>query len=148
MKKSVIEAWRRYKDMIADPDIPEEIFEEAREEYMQAAHPELYAPTTGERPSGHPRFFELLDELKRLHKRKNAGYAGMDNPDPLANFRESTRFGVSPFEGCLVRLSDKFVRVTNLARDSSNEQVGESLADTLMDLAAYSLIALILLEEE
>lgn len=97
---------------------------------------------------GHPRFFELLDELADTHIRKNAGYAGIDNPDPLANFRESERFGVSAFKGCLVRVSDKFIRITNLVRSKLNEQVGETLEDTLIDLAAYCLIAIILSEEE
>lgn len=97
---------------------------------------------------GHPRFFKLLDEAADLHERKNAGYAGMDNPDPLANFRECERFGVSAFKGCLVRLSDKFIRVTNLARNPENEQVGEAITDTLKDLAAYAYIAICLYEEE
>lgn len=94
------------------------------------------------------RYINLLDEMKDLHIRKNAGYSGADNPDPWANFRMAQEFGVSPFKGCLVRMSDKYIRVTNLVRSPDNEQVGESIKDTLKDLAAYSLIALCLLEEE
>lgn len=94
------------------------------------------------------RYLELLTEGADLHRRKNAGYAGADNPDPWANFRMSEAFGVSALDGCLVRLSDKYVRVTNLRRSAANEQVGESIKDTLRDLAAYSLIAICLLEEE
>lgn len=98
--------------------------------------------------NGHPRFFELLESLADTHDRKNAGYAGADNPDPLANFRTSEKFGVSAFLGCMVRLSDKFIRITNLIRDPSNERVGEAITDTLIDLAAYALIAIILWEEK
>ena len=98
-------------------------------------------------PEGTRRYLELLDELRSLHAAKNAGYSGRTNPDSWANFRQAEGFGVSALLGCLVRLSDKFARVQNLVKDPSNEQVGEKLRDTLMDLAAYSLIAICLSEE-
>jgi len=47
------------------------------------------------------RFMELLEEVKALHLAKNAGYSGIGNPDPWANFRFSKMFGVSPFIGAL-----------------------------------------------
>lgn len=94
------------------------------------------------------RYLELLEQAKTLHEKKNAGYSGADNPDPWANFRMSEAFGVSPFKGCLVRMSDKYIRVTNLVKNPKNEQVGENIKDTLFDLAAYALIAVCLLEEE
>lgn len=97
---------------------------------------------------GHPRFFQLLEEAADLHARKSAGYAGIDNPDPLANFRASEKIGVSAFKGCLIRLSDKFERVCNLARLPDNEQVGETIIDTLKDLSVYANIAICLYEEE
>ncbi len=86
--------------------------------------------------------------MERIHNAKNAGYAGADNEDALANFRMSERLGISAFMGCLVRITDKFIRITNLARKLSNEQVGESIKDTLIDLANYCLIAICLYEEE
>lgn len=94
------------------------------------------------------RYLELLEQMKTLHEKKNAGYAGMENPDAWANFRMSESFGVSAFKGCLVRMSDKYIRVTNLVKNPKNEQVGENVKDTLFDLAAYALIAVCLLEEE
>lgn len=94
------------------------------------------------------RYLELLETAKDLHINKNAGYAGADNPDPWANFRMSEAFGVNAVDGCLVRLSDKYIRVSNLRRQPSNERVGESIIDTLRDLSAYALIAVCLLEEE
>jgi hypothetical protein len=98
--------------------------------------------------SANKRFLELLDELRDTHVRKSAGYSGADNPDTWANFRLSQNFGISPFLGCLVRMSDKFARVGNLVKDSRNEQVGEGIKDTLIDLASYALIAICLLEEK
>ena len=34
------------------------------------------------------RFISLLDEIKDIHERKNAGYAG-NNEDPFINFKNS-----------------------------------------------------------
>jgi len=93
------------------------------------------------------KYLELLKKMEDLHVRKNAGYAG-HNPDAWANFRMSEAFGVPAFQGCLVRMSDKYIRVTNLVKDSSLDQVGENVKDTLMDLAGYALISICLLEEE
>lgn len=94
------------------------------------------------------KYLDLLDTMKELHQKKSAGYAGADNSDAWANFRLSQNFGVSPFLGCVVRMSDKYIRVTNLLKNPKNEQVGESIKDTLMDLASYALIAICLLEEK
>src|SRR5574338_634023 len=94
------------------------------------------------------RYLELLKFMEELHIKKNAGYAGEDNKDPWANFRMAESFGVTAFQGCLVRMSDKYIRVTNLVKNPNNEQVGENIKDTLADLAAYALIAICLLEEQ
>ena len=96
---------------------------------------------------GDPQYLKLLDEMRELHLRKNAGYAG-DSVDRWANFRMSEEFGVSALLGCLVRMSDKYIRITNLIKNPMNEKVGESICDTLMDLAAYALIAICLYREQ
>lgn len=85
--------------------------------------------------------------MRDLHIAKNAGYAGADQPDPWANFRMAERFGINAVQGVFVRMSDKYIRITNLTRNPANEQVGESIKDTLMDLASYALIAICLIEE-
>jgi hypothetical protein len=90
---------------------------------------------------------ELTDKMKDIHIRKNAGYAG-DCEDPWANFRYSELFEVSAFKGCMIRLSDKFIRAANLIKNPDNEQVGEALTDTLLDLANYAIIAICLYFEE
>lgn len=91
-------------------------------------------------------YIALLDEMRSLHIRKNAGYAG-DSQDRWANFRISETFGVSAFRGTLVRMSDKYIRIMNLVANPNNERVGESILDTLADLASYSLIAACIWEE-
>lgn len=90
---------------------------------------------------------DIFVEAAELHIRKNAGYAGAKNPDPWANFRLCEELGVPAWLGCLVRMSDKFIRVQNLLDNPDNERVGESIADTLADLGAYALIAVCLIEE-
>ena len=104
--------------------------------------------TAAPEPKGDPRFMELLSEMRALHIAKSAGYAGQDNPDTYANFRESERFGISAFSGVMVRMSDKWSRIINLVNNPSNDQVGEPIADTFKDISAYALIALCLYEEE
>jgi len=93
------------------------------------------------------RFIEITEEMKDLYIRKNAGYSG-NSEDPWINFRRAELFGISPLQGCLVRMSDKFMRIANLSRNPDNEKVGESMIDSLKDLANYAVIAICLYEEE
>lgn len=98
--------------------------------------------------TGNPRFLDLLAEVQDVHLAKAAGYSGIDQPDTWANFLEAQAWGVTPLNGCLVRMGDKYRRAQNLRRNPANDQTGESIRDTLMDLANYALIAVCLLEEE
>jgi len=97
--------------------------------------------------SGHPDFYTLLIKMAEIHNIKNKGY-GLG--DPLGNFLESERFGVEAWKGCLVRLSDKWSRLCNLASKLEDPEYQdaiklENLEDTLIDLANYSLLCIILL---
>jgi len=94
---------------------------------------------------GHPKFYELLDGMAKLHSEKNHDYAGTD--DPLKNLRSSTRLGLEPFMGVLVRLQDKWSRLESYAKQGNLLVKGEGVEDTLMDNAVYSLLAIILLQE-
>lgn len=96
---------------------------------------------------GDPAFLALLDDMRALHIAKSRGYSGQ-NADTWANFREAQGFGVDPIDGVLVRLSDKYSRIKSLRSNPQNDMVGESIKDTLMDLAAYALIALCLIKEK
>ncbi len=98
-------------------------------------------------PQGSRAYLGLLQEMANLHKAKAAGYAGADNPDVWTNFREAENWGSTALDGCLIRLGDKFRRAQNLHRNPTNDQVNEPLRETLMDLAAYALIAICLDEE-
>jgi hypothetical protein len=96
---------------------------------------------------GSLRFFGHLRKMWVTHLGKNAGYAGEDNQDSFANFREAENLDIPTFTGVLLRMSDKWSRIKSLHKKASNEQVGESLQDTLLDLANYCLIAICISEE-
>lgn len=105
-------------------------------------------PLADIRHLGNPAFVKHVHEMLDTHVQKAAGYAGSDNPDTWANFREATAWGQTPLTGCLIRMGDKYRRVQNLRRNAANDRVGESIKDTLLDLANYAIIAVCLLEEE
>jgi hypothetical protein len=89
----------------------------------------------------------LVNEMKLLHIRKSDGYSGVDNPDTWANFRGAVDYGATPLQGCLIRKEDKIARAKSLLRNP--EAAGdETIEDTWMDEAAYSLIAICLYREE
>lgn len=94
------------------------------------------------RPS---KFYEMLVKAADTHARKNLNYAG-DGDDPFRNFRECEEFGVPTWKGLLVRMSDKWMRIKNLAKGIP-DLVGESLEDTIKDLGVYSMITLAVLLE-
>lgn len=95
---------------------------------------------------GHPGYYELLADMAELHSRKNHDYAGSGSP--LRNFYKSKEMGVSPFTGVMVRLSDKWSRIESFMKQGILEVKNESVEDTLLDNAVYSLLAILLLREE
>lgn len=94
--------------------------------------------------SRNPKFDALLEEIRDLHNKKNHDYS--DDADPLSNFRRAQRFGVDPFKGILIRLSDKWARLEQLA--GGKKPKNESLRDSLVDNAVYSLLAVLMLDEQ
>lgn len=97
--------------------------------------------------NGHPRFYELLEEVKRIYVAKNMDYSP---EEPLGNFRESAKWvGVEAWRGVLVRMADKWARLTNLCKRSGRHSVSdETVVDTALDLAVYAILFVILWEEE
>jgi hypothetical protein len=90
-------------------------------------------------------YFDLLDKMKALHASKSRDYGS--ETDPLANIRSGAEFvGIEPFKGAMVRLSDKVTRLATFNRTGSLHH--EGVEDTLLDLASYSLLALLLYQED
>jgi hypothetical protein len=91
------------------------------------------------------RFLEAVEEVRAIHLSKSEDYGSA--VDPLANIRNGARFvGIEPWRGCMVRLSDKVTRLETFNRTGKLRH--ETVEDTLIDLAAYALLALTLYREE
>jgi hypothetical protein len=100
---------------------------------------------THEQQPGSLPFLELLEELRQLHLSKSQDYGS--ESDPLANIRQGAEFvGIEPWRGCLVRVADKVQRLKTYCR--TGRLVHEGVRDTLLDLSAYSLLAIVLFDEE
>jgi hypothetical protein len=81
---------------------------------------------------------DFCARMIEVTQRKNADYTGSD-PDPFANFRVVEKLGVCSVEvGFLVRMSDKFIRISNLADGRQAQVKDEAIDDTLHDLANYA----------
>lgn len=86
------------------------------------------------------RFAAVLDSMLATTLAKNADYA--TSSDAFKNFRLGESLGLGDLtEGILWRMSDKFARACNLAtRKDAPSVPTESILDTLLDLAVYSII--------
>jgi hypothetical protein len=90
------------------------------------------------------RFLQLLDEIAEMHRSKSRDYGSED--DPLANIRHGADLvDIEPWRGCMVRIADKVQRLRTYCK--TGRLVHEGVVDTLKDLAAYSLLAIVLHEE-
>ena len=92
------------------------------------------------------RFYEIIDVIKELHDKKQHDYA--DTDDIFANFRLSELAGTPAWQGSVIRMGDKYARICNFIKKGEFKFKEENIKDTLMDMAIYSLITMILYEEE
>ena len=81
---------------------------------------------TSPRLCGHPRFYEIVEEMKRIHSAKNQDYAKKE--DPLDNLKQCEKIGIPAHIGCFIRMQDKMSRATNLIGGQSGNK---SLRDAL-----------------
>ena len=117
---------------------------EARGIPIYLSKQELLAKTTPTIDgAGDPRFHAVLAEMGYLHARKGADYGR--GKDVFANIRASEDFGVPPWVGAMVRANDKVQRIKSYCLNGS--LANEGLEDSLIDLACYAIIALILFRE-
>lgn len=107
------------------------------------AEPKRQERATGLRP-GSGEFLAVLEELRELHLRKTLDY-GADE-DALSNIRTSADYvNVPAWAGCVIRMADKMHRLRAFFRRGRVEFDG--VEDTLLDMAAYAAIALVLYRE-
>ena len=101
-------------------------------------------PMQAKRHPSSTAFVDLLREMQRLHESKSADYGSED--DPLANVRSGADFvNIEPWRGCMVRIADKVQRLRTFCR--TGRLVHEGVRDTLLDLSAYALLAIVLFDE-
>ena len=102
---------------------------------------------------GHPRFYELIEELAELHNNKNRDYATPE--DPLVNFTRTgelaERYGlIAPgkvgLKMALLYSLKQIDAVFKMVGRGQKETV-EGVRDKLRDIAVYAIIAMILEEE-
>jgi hypothetical protein len=82
------------------------------------------------------RFREIADSLGNLYEKKNKAYG-----DSFGSTFE--KLGII---SAVTRISDKYNRLCNLATNSDIDNLGESIEDTLKDMASYCIMTLIELD--
>ena len=94
---------------------------------------------------GSVQFLDILKEVKEMHLKKSHDYG--DDADALANIRSSADvINAQPWAGAVLRMSDKMHRLKSFFHSGRVEFDG--VDDTLLDLCAYSAIALVLYREQ
>lgn len=87
-------------------------------------------------------FEKITDKMLAVCKAKNSDYSG-DSPDPFANFSSVEERRICSTEaGFLTRINDKFSRIISLTNSKGPKVKDESVEDTLLDLANYSILML------
>ena len=105
---------------------------------------------------GDPRFYKLLTELSDLHSRKNTDYSRGGIHGPLGNFIRVSEIkklypGLdwsSPFGTALDYLLKQLDAAMILYASGTVSLTGESVASRLKDVAVYSLLGMLLYEDE
>lgn len=82
----------------------------------------------------------FCDSLKTITAAKNADYTGASDT-PFYNFETVERLKIcSTEQGFLTRMTDKLARISSIVATGKTHVKDESVADTLLDLANYSII--------
>jgi hypothetical protein len=84
-------------------------------------------------------FVAFTERMRDLTRKKNDDYsAGLD---PFANFTRVEALGIcSTEQGFLTRMTDKMSRICSFVQRGELSVKEESVTDTLMDLAVYSIL--------
>lgn len=86
-------------------------------------------------------FEHLTASMVQIMKAKNEDYAGAGSRCPFANFSHVETLGIASTEqGFLTRMTDKLCRIASFAKRGELSVKTESVEDTLVDLANYSLL--------
>jgi hypothetical protein len=102
---------------------------------------------------GHPMFYKILENLAKLHSDKNKQYATKDNP--LGNFTRTAalcsklfnpKIKNKPLAMALCYMAKQVDGVYEIVGEGKEGTV-DSLKDKFSDIAVYSIICMILIDE-
>ena len=102
---------------------------------------------------GHPSFYKLIEEEKRLHSDKNYQYANKE--EPLSNFRRvgqlCHKLMLNPnvsddLKVAMVNMAKQVDAVYDIVGESKEDTI-ESLEDKFRDISIYSKLCIILNKE-
>ena len=91
-----------------------------------------------------PEFVAILKEVVELHARKCADYGSEE--DPYANVSDSAHWGVDPWVGAAIRMSDKERRLKQYA--TTGTLSNEGVRDSLIDNCVYPIIRTLLYDRQ
>ena len=105
---------------------------------------------------GHPRFHEIVQQMSDLHDRKNTDYAAGTVEGPLGNFVRVSQImrlypgmdWASPFGVCMAFMLKQFDAGLTLKAQNRASVTGEPIVARLTDIAVYTVLGIILDEEE
>jgi hypothetical protein len=89
-----------------------------------------------------PKIFAILDEMQSVYEAKDSDYS--ENDLPMGNLIESQELGIDPWKGVLLRIGDKKRRIGSFVKKKDFLVKDEAVTDTLIDMANYSILGLIL----
>lgn len=84
------------------------------------------------------RFKQITDEMVKLYERKNSDYNNSIHDTYM-------KYGALAY---LVRMEDKINRVRSLTQNNNQKVEDEKIHDSLVDLANYSILMLLELEDD
>ena len=135
----VAEKQRQLHARLREPDAAESVTRRV----LEAVPGLMTAEASALRP-GSREFFDVLDEVRRLHLSKTLDYGVAT--DALSNIRQSADVVNLPaWSACVVRMADKMHRLKAFHHRGKTEFDG--VPDTLLDLCAYAALALVLYRE-
>lgn len=93
---------------------------------------------------------EYCERMKAISRAKNADYtSGAAIDDAFANFRQVEHLGICSAEvGFLARMTDKMSRINSFVKKGVLSVKDESIEDTLLDLANYSMLMAAFIKEK
>lgn len=104
------------------------------------------APRTLDKSECFDRAQEIADSVIATMRKKNADYTGTGNF--FANFERSESIGIPRLTSLYLRMLDKGARVESFLSKGKLEVENEGLEDAFKDLIGYSLIALLMIEDD